>query len=281
MVRFERSARCRQQPGSCRPCADRGQRRMRMIQPSARSVVTGTASGRNRPRDPEGCPGPRQHPGDRNDQEIPRFQLGPKHWAAFRVSRCPEPTRAKARFVRPLRPRDRLRSQRRDLRLGSSLSAPIRRTPLPPAPVALWSSIRFPRAQSTAWWLQTLSPDREAEGLGGQVDITPRTAKNVTKPFVEIELGAGYEPLHRRPATGEHRGRGQAGRSLLRRSPHRARMTAARSTTLSPATPSLTRARLRSRGSSGVTEGLQAAAALVLAVSSIMRPAPIASTTRG
>lgn len=45
---------------------------------------------------------------------------------------------------------------------------------------------------------KTLSPDREAEGLGGQVDMTPRTAKNVTKPFVEIELGAGYEPLHRR-----------------------------------------------------------------------------------
>ncbi len=45
---------------------------------------------------------------------------------------------------------------------------------------------------------KTLSPDREAEGLGGQVDITPRTAKNVIKPFVEIELGAGYEPLHRR-----------------------------------------------------------------------------------
>ena len=45
---------------------------------------------------------------------------------------------------------------------------------------------------------KTLSPDREAEGLGGQVDITPRTAKDVTKPFVEIELGAGYEPEHRK-----------------------------------------------------------------------------------
>lgn len=44
---------------------------------------------------------------------------------------------------------------------------------------------------------KTLSPDREAEGLGGQVDITPRTAKNVTKPFVEMELGAGYEPEHK------------------------------------------------------------------------------------
>jgi len=45
---------------------------------------------------------------------------------------------------------------------------------------------------------KTLSPDREAEGLGGQIDITPRTAKNVTKPFVDIELGAGYEPMHKR-----------------------------------------------------------------------------------
>lgn len=44
---------------------------------------------------------------------------------------------------------------------------------------------------------KTLSPDREAEGLGGQVDITPRTAKNVTRPFVELELGAGYEPEHK------------------------------------------------------------------------------------
>ena len=51
---------------------------------------------------------------------------------------------------------------------------------------------------------KTLSPDREAEGLGGQIDLTPRTAKNITKPFVEIELGAGYEPLHRHagPYTG-------------------------------------------------------------------------------
>ncbi len=43
---------------------------------------------------------------------------------------------------------------------------------------------------------KTLSPDREAEGLGGQIDLTPRSAKNITKPFVEAELGWGYEPLH-------------------------------------------------------------------------------------
>ncbi len=51
---------------------------------------------------------------------------------------------------------------------------------------------------------KTLSPDREAEGLGGQIDLTPRSAKNITKPFVEAELGWGYEPLHDHtgPATG-------------------------------------------------------------------------------
>ena len=43
---------------------------------------------------------------------------------------------------------------------------------------------------------KTLSPDREAEGLGGQIELTPRTAKNITKPFLEGELGVGYEPLH-------------------------------------------------------------------------------------
>ncbi len=43
---------------------------------------------------------------------------------------------------------------------------------------------------------KTLSPDREAEGLGGQIELSPRTARNITKPFVEIELSGGYEPLH-------------------------------------------------------------------------------------
>jgi TonB-dependent receptor len=51
---------------------------------------------------------------------------------------------------------------------------------------------------------KTLSPDREAEGLGGQIELTPRSGKNIKKSFVEIELGAGYEPLHRHagPFTG-------------------------------------------------------------------------------
>ena len=43
---------------------------------------------------------------------------------------------------------------------------------------------------------KTLSPDREAEGLGGQIELSPRTARNITKPFLEIELSGGYEPLH-------------------------------------------------------------------------------------
>ena len=43
---------------------------------------------------------------------------------------------------------------------------------------------------------KTLSPDREAEGLGGQIELTPRSAKNITKPFFEGELGWGYENLH-------------------------------------------------------------------------------------
>ena len=44
---------------------------------------------------------------------------------------------------------------------------------------------------------KTLSPDREAEGLGGQIELTPRTSKNITKSFIEGELAAGYEPLHK------------------------------------------------------------------------------------
>jgi TonB-dependent receptor len=43
---------------------------------------------------------------------------------------------------------------------------------------------------------KTLSPDREAEGLGGQIELTPRTAKNIKQPFIEADLGWGYEDLH-------------------------------------------------------------------------------------
>ncbi|MDQ2859438.1 MAG: TonB-dependent receptor [Pseudomonadota bacterium] len=44
----------------------------------------------------------------------------------------------------------------------------------------------------------TLLPDHEAEGLGGSIELSPRTAVNVTKPFFEGTLGWGYEPLHDR-----------------------------------------------------------------------------------
>jgi TonB-dependent receptor len=39
-------------------------------------------------------------------------------------------------------------------------------------------------------------PDHEAEGLGGSVELTPRTAANITAPFVDATLGDGYEPEH-------------------------------------------------------------------------------------
>jgi TonB-dependent receptor len=39
-------------------------------------------------------------------------------------------------------------------------------------------------------------PDHEAEGLGGSIELTPRTAAHVETPFVDATLGAGYEPLH-------------------------------------------------------------------------------------
>ncbi|MBA3811355.1 MAG: TonB-dependent receptor [Caulobacteraceae bacterium] len=42
----------------------------------------------------------------------------------------------------------------------------------------------------------TLLPDHEAEGLGGSIELTPRTATRITKPFFDATLGWGYEPLH-------------------------------------------------------------------------------------
>ena len=39
-------------------------------------------------------------------------------------------------------------------------------------------------------------PDHEAEGLGGQIDLTPRSAANIDKPFFEGTIGEGDEPLH-------------------------------------------------------------------------------------
>jgi TonB-dependent receptor len=39
-------------------------------------------------------------------------------------------------------------------------------------------------------------PDHEAEGLGGSVEMTPRTAANIMRPFVDAAAGWGYEPAH-------------------------------------------------------------------------------------
>jgi len=39
-------------------------------------------------------------------------------------------------------------------------------------------------------------PDHEAEGLGGSVELSPRTAADITRPFFEGQLGWGDEPLH-------------------------------------------------------------------------------------
>ncbi len=40
---------------------------------------------------------------------------------------------------------------------------------------------------------KTTLPDHEAEGLGGTIELTPRTATNITKPFLDAQLGWGYE----------------------------------------------------------------------------------------
>ncbi len=39
-------------------------------------------------------------------------------------------------------------------------------------------------------------PDQEAEGLGGSVDIIPRTAQGIKRPFVEGTIGGGYQVAH-------------------------------------------------------------------------------------
>jgi TonB-dependent receptor len=43
---------------------------------------------------------------------------------------------------------------------------------------------------------KTGTPDHDAEGLGGTIELTPRTAANLEKPFAEFSLGGGYEPIH-------------------------------------------------------------------------------------
>ena len=43
---------------------------------------------------------------------------------------------------------------------------------------------------------KTGMPDHEAEGLGGAIELSPRTAAHITAPFFEAQLGFGEEPLH-------------------------------------------------------------------------------------
>jgi len=40
-------------------------------------------------------------------------------------------------------------------------------------------------------------PDQEAEGLGGSVELTPRTAAGLKGPFFEGAIGGGYQPAHK------------------------------------------------------------------------------------
>jgi TonB-dependent receptor len=43
---------------------------------------------------------------------------------------------------------------------------------------------------------KTGMPNHDAEGLGGTIELTPRSAANVEHPFIEGALGYGYEPEH-------------------------------------------------------------------------------------
>jgi TonB-dependent receptor len=47
---------------------------------------------------------------------------------------------------------------------------------------------------------KTLRPDMDAEGLGGSINLVPRTgAEYGGRPFFEADLGGGYEPLRETP----------------------------------------------------------------------------------
>lgn len=47
---------------------------------------------------------------------------------------------------------------------------------------------------------KTLRPDMDAEGLGGSINLVPRTgAEHGGRPFFEADLGGGYEPLRETP----------------------------------------------------------------------------------
>lgn len=42
---------------------------------------------------------------------------------------------------------------------------------------------------------KTILPDRDSEGVGGTIDLIPRSARSVTKPFADIDVGGGFENL--------------------------------------------------------------------------------------
>ena len=44
---------------------------------------------------------------------------------------------------------------------------------------------------------KTGMPNHDAEGLGGSIELTPRSAALIDRPFVEGALGYGYEPAHK------------------------------------------------------------------------------------
>jgi TonB-dependent receptor len=44
---------------------------------------------------------------------------------------------------------------------------------------------------------KTGMPDQDAEGLGGTIELRPRSAADIVKPFADITLGAGYETAHK------------------------------------------------------------------------------------
>lgn len=47
---------------------------------------------------------------------------------------------------------------------------------------------------------KTLRPDLDAEGVGGSINLVPRTgAEHGGRPFIDVDLGSGYEPLRSSP----------------------------------------------------------------------------------
>lgn len=46
---------------------------------------------------------------------------------------------------------------------------------------------------------KTNRPDQDAEALGGTIEFVPREVAPNTKPFIEADIGGGYEPLHGTP----------------------------------------------------------------------------------